>query len=395
MHLTIVSHKPCWMRPDGQVVTDGGFPFQMRAISELFDRTTLLVPIYRTAPPAGVMPLAGHNLTVQPLTMPPAREWMRKVYHPLWLLRNGGKLWRAVHAADAVHAPVPGDLGTFALLLALLLRKPLFVRHCGRWGLDDTVFRRLLNWLLIRIAGGRNVVLATGGAKTNPSPQNPHIQWIFSTTLSNADLANIPSAEIWQPGKPLRLITVSRQVPGKNTAHTIRALQIIRETYPDATLDVVGDGSLLPALRGLAEELGLSDAVHFHGRLNHNDVLRTLQKAHLFVLPTDSEGFPKAIHEALAHGLPVITTGVSVLPYLIGDHSGVILPNIEPNTIAQTVLDLLNDTDRFQRLSRNAKQTALRYSLESWRDQIGTVLRSAWRSPLQTQSLQPKDSSSL
>jgi glycosyltransferase involved in cell wall biosynthesis len=172
-------------------------------------------------------------------------------------------------------------------------------------------------------------------------------------------------------------------------------LQIIRETYPDATLDVVGDGSLLPALRGLAEELGLSDAVHFHGRLNHNDVLRTLQKAHLFVLPTDSEGFPKAIHEALAHGLPVITTGVSVLPYLIGDHSGVILPNIEPNTIAQTVLDLLNDTDRFQRLSRNAKQTALRYSLESWRDQIGTVLRSAWRSPLQTQSLQPKDSSSL
>jgi glycosyltransferase involved in cell wall biosynthesis len=112
--------------------------------------------------------------------------------------------------------------------------------------------------------------------------------------------------------------------------------------------------------------------------VNHDRVLAILGSAHIFCFPTDSEGFPKAVHEALACGLPVITTPVSVLPQLIGDRNGILLNDIQPQTIAQAILDLISDEQRFHEMGRNAQQTAQAYSLEAWRDQIGQKLGQAW-----------------
>ena len=70
MRLTIFSHKPCWVSPGSptRFATDGGFPFQMQALSELFDETKLLVPVKVPYSVKGEIPLAGRNLTVVPLT---------------------------------------------------------------------------------------------------------------------------------------------------------------------------------------------------------------------------------------------------------------------------------------------------------------------------------------
>lgn len=350
----------------------------MRVISELFDQTTLMVPISRRPLPSGLRPLIGRNLRVYALKEPGGAEFRRKIAFVGWFPRNLPRLWRAVRQADAVHTPVGGDIGTIGILLALTQRKPLFVRHCGTWGEPVSMADRFLHWLLARIAGGRNVVMATGGAATPPSQRNPHISWIFSTSLFENEMESIPSANYWHSGKPLRLVTVGRLEPYKNTEAIIRALALVKKKYPLTSLDVVGDGVCLQDLKRLSSDLNLVDSIAFHGYVSHAEVIEILTKAHLFVFPTLREGFPKAVLEALACGLPVIANAVSVLPRLIGNRNGILLHRTDPEAVAEAILQLIADEKRLAEMSASAQQTAREYTLERWQQVIGERLRASW-----------------
>ena len=167
---------------------DGGFPLQVRAISELFNETKVLVPCEKSQNTNGISPLFGKNLEVSPLSAPKGIGFRRKLDIPLWLLRNGRIIWKEIKNADAVHAPIPGDVGTIGMLFALLLRKPLFVRHCGNWLVQRTTAEHFWKWSMEYFAGGRNVMFATGGTENAPSERNSHIKWIFSTSLRQENI---------------------------------------------------------------------------------------------------------------------------------------------------------------------------------------------------------------
>jgi glycosyltransferase involved in cell wall biosynthesis len=99
----------------------------------------------------------------------------------------------------------------------------------------------------------------------------------------------------------------------------------------------------------------------------------------VFCFPTaSSEGFPKVVLEALACGLPVVTTRVSALPELIGTGCGVLLDEVTPAAVAEGVRLCLSDGERYRAMSGAAVRTAREYSLERWRDSIGELLRAAW-----------------
>jgi glycosyltransferase involved in cell wall biosynthesis len=111
-------------------------------------------------------------------------------------------------------------------------------------------------------------------------------------------------------------------------------------------------------------------------------VIRLLQEADLFCYPTASDGFPKSVLEALACGLPVISSSVSVLPHLIKNGCGVLLVERSPSAIAQAVREVLSDPEVYRFMSAKAIEIARQYSLENWRDEIGRTLQDAWGEPL-------------
>jgi hypothetical protein len=375
--LVVYSHKPCW-RTGSAYVTDGGFPFQMQALSELFDQTTLVVPCEFEQPSSAATLLTGHNLLVAPLTPPFGKGLWRKAFWPAWLAVNAFTLARTVWQADAIHAPIPGDVGTFGLLAAWLLQKRLFVRHCGNWLLTRTPAEKFWKWFMERWAGGRNLMLATGGSPLPPSTRNPNIAWIFATTLTQAELHTIGRLRQPAPKNP-RLVIACRQETGKGVDLVIRSLPIILNQMPEATLDVVGAGSQLSAYRELAAELGLADAIRFHGQVGHTDIIRIFQSADIFCYPTmASEGFPKVVLEALACGLPVVATPVSAIPSLLANGCGRLLTTVTPSALAQAVLDCLADDLTYSRMSALALETAQHYTLERWGEIIQQRLESLW-----------------
>lgn len=381
MRLAVVSHKVCQRdenSPSG-FAADGGFPLQIEAISELFDRTKIIMPFRDSAENTGVSPLKGKKLEIRPLPDLQGKSWRRKFNFPVWFSKNAQIIWREIKCADAVHAPIPGDVGTIGLFFAMLQRKPLFVRHCGNWLVQTTAAEQFWKWMIEKFAGGRNVMLVTGGSNNPPSAKNPNVKWIFSTSLRNTQIAETKSKKLPADGK-LKLLIACRQEERKGTDVVIESLPKILDKFPGATLDVVGGGSLLGKFRQKAKELQVQDKVTFYGKIEQSRVVEVMKKAHVFCFPTSaSEGFPKVVIEALACGLPVITTRVSVLPKLIGDEGGgILLDSPTSENLAEAVSDLCGNVEFYEKMSARAIGTARNYSLENWRDFIDENLREAW-----------------
>ena len=372
----MIWHKVCWpsRRSPSGFAAHGGMVRQVQWISEIFDQTRVVAPCSASGDREGERWVLGHNVSVvslPPLAGPAWRAW---VLLPWWLLQNGRTLVREMRQADAVFPVVPSPLGTVALFLTVMMRKPLLVRPMNVWS-EPRLLWRLERALLEIIAGGRNVVFATGESAAPPSKRNPAIRWIFSTTISEAELNGRLLPRRLGQG-PARLIIVGRQLETEGTRIILRALKQLSGDLPALALDVVGHGAALADMKRLAAELEVLDRVTFHGAATHEGVLELLQAADLFCLPTaETDSVRQAIHEALVCGLPVIAEET---PLLDGVRCGVILKKRTPEAFATAVRACLSDPQAYQRMSAEALRRARSYTLELWRDTIRDAVQEAW-----------------
>jgi len=386
MKLTVVWHKPCWpaTHASSGYAARGGLPLQLAYLSELFEAMRIVGP---TCPPddrSGETPLTGKNITVVPLTALSRSPWLGTLLFPLWFLRNGWTLIREVGRADAIFAIIPTQIGIAGLILALILKKPLLARQTNSWQ-ESRLIWRLERALLERVAGGRNVVFATGGANWPPSPCNPAIRWLFSTTMSEQDLAANAVVRSAPPQRNPRLIIAGREAEPKATRLLFSALRLLVADFPDITLEVVGNGTALPQLRRYAAQMRLTERISFHGSTAHEPMLALLRRADLFCLPArETEGFRQAVHEALACGLPVVATRGSVVPELIGSGCVEVIGGATPEALAAGIRSCLLDPARYQRMSALALQTARPYSLERFRELVRECIEAAWDPLLET-----------
>jgi glycosyltransferase involved in cell wall biosynthesis len=299
----------------------------------------------------------------------------------VWLPKHLPQLWREVASADIVHTPIPGEVGGLAMLLAYLAGKRILVRYCGTWNRSKTLTERLTKRFLEMVAGGRVVVLATGGGPTAPSPANLAIQWIFSASLTAAKIRQLRPTQARRPHSPVRLVVAMRLEPSKNTSVAIEAVVELRRRGRGtaATLDILGDGSERARLENLCQRLNVGDAVRFHGKVPQAAVVEALTQMDIFCFPSSaSEGFPKAVFEALAAGVPVVSTGVSVLDRLIHPGIGRKIDIPDAAHVADAVEDLINDPARFAAIAAQAHENSRRYSIENWRDMIAAALEEQW-----------------
>jgi glycosyltransferase involved in cell wall biosynthesis len=138
----------------------------------------------------------------------------------------------------------------------------------------------------------------------------------------------------------------------------LRALAVCRKRGLPCVLRLVGDGRCRPKLEHLALRLGLGEAVQFVGTLPAGEaVFREVGEADLFVLPSRTEGLPRALIEAMALGLPCIATNVGGIPELLAAEDLVAPGDVEG--LAREILSTLADPPRRERMrERNRRRAA-------------------------------------
>jgi colanic acid/amylovoran biosynthesis glycosyltransferase len=160
----------------------------------------------------------------------------------------------------------------------------------------------------------------------------------------------------------VRIVHVGRLVEKKGAEILIKAFQRIHQVFPQAQLRLIGEGVLLKKLKQLSKRLKLEKYVEFMGALPHYEIAKQLEQAHIFCLPSlkdrtgNSEGIPNAIKEAMACGLPVVSTFHSGIPELIKDGKcGHLVKENDVNGLANKLIDLIRQPETWRQLGLNAR----------------------------------------
>lgn len=183
-----------------------------------------------------------------------------------------------------------------------------------------------------------------------------------SGSISRSDVQ--PSA---RNGRPQRLLFVGRIDPEKGLDVLLRALSTLEDLDLDLTIVGWSTGDLQQRLENLARVLGIEQRVRFVGAMGHGPELFELyQRSDVFVLPSISEGTPRVIGEAMAFGLPVVSTHAGGIPDLIEHrHTGLLSTPGDVDALARSLRTVVEDTEMRRDLVLNASASVDERTLES------------------------------
>ena len=167
------------------------------------------------------------------------------------------------------------------------------------------------------------------------------------------------------PANPVpRIVSIGRLVEKKGFADLLAALARAKAAGAAFRCDVYGEGPLQPDLERHRQELGLAGDVTFAGARAQHELVAELRGADLFALTPfvaadgDRDGVPNVVAEAMACGLPVVSTAVGGIPELVRhDVNGLLAPARDVGTVAANLLRLLNEPGTRARLGRVARST--------------------------------------
>jgi len=354
----------------------------MQALASAYDQTVLLVPVSKNKRSKGEVWFTDPSIRIVPLTPPYGSGLMRKLLFPFWFLSHLPKFISETRKADVVHAPVPGDIGTIGMILGPLFHKKTYVRYCGDSTLLKTPAEKFWLWYARKYAGKRIAYLCTGGSDQLPVKNNPSVKWIFSSSMLQSEVEKYHRRE-FDFSKEFNIVMGGRLIKEKGFGQLIDAVSLISDKIPNLKVALFGDGPDAQQFEQQVKSVNLDSKIKFLGKLNAAEVHDVLNTADIFCFPTySSEGFPKVVIEAMAHGIPVISTAVSVIPNLInetGNEAGFIIEKKSVEPLAEKILYYYNNPWLHKVHGDNAKSIAYKYTLENWVDTIDEQLNSQWK----------------
>lgn len=163
--------------------------------------------------------------------------------------------------------------------------------------------------------------------------------------------------------EPTSVLSISRLVEKKGVAYAIQAIARLKASGRRVLYTVAGDGPLRRELDRMIGELGLGAEVQLIGPQSQEEVIALLRDAHVFVAPSvtaqsgNQEGIPNALKEAMATGIPVISTQHSGIPELVENGvSGFLVPERDSEALADRLAYLMDHPERWLAMGRAGRE---------------------------------------
>jgi glycosyltransferase involved in cell wall biosynthesis len=166
------------------------------------------------------------------------------------------------------------------------------------------------------------------------------------------------------PAQPVKVLTVCRLISRKRIDLLIETVARAKELGVDIQLDIAGEGNLMAELRRLPEKVGVEGRVNFMGRVPAEQMPQLYRDNDIFVMSSAHEGMSNAMLEAMACGLPIVTTRCEGVEELIADN-GIVVDRPNAGLIARAIKALIDDPARYEQMSAAAVKQAQQFSWSS------------------------------
>jgi glycosyltransferase involved in cell wall biosynthesis len=359
-----------------QFYASGPYTLQIQPLADLFEKVLIAAPFQRGLPPRDCLPFANRNISILPQMETGGRTFKEKFLLFLNIPRHVLELSNAMLKGDVIQVRCPCNLGLLGTILAPLFSKYIIANYAGQWMsfTGEPFSYRLQRFILRSWWWRKGLVFVYGGEPNQPRQVIP----IFASTMTAKQVQRgLEAAGQKQLTFPVQMLFVGRLVPAKGVDVLLKAASALLKQNVSFELSIVGDGHDRGRLEMMTKQLDLEKNVHFVGPLPYAEVMSWYEKAHVLVLPTKSEGFPKVLVEAMCYGVVCIATDTGLIPWMLKER-GFVFPYGDVGKLATQLRCIMEDPSMVQRLSKEASAWAQSYSIEGVREALRSLFLERW-----------------
>jgi glycosyltransferase involved in cell wall biosynthesis len=280
-------------------------------------------------------------------------------------------LCKAMKNADHIHFRCPGNIGLIGCFAQIFFpNKIKTAKYAGNWDPKSKQpwTYKLQKWILNNTFLTKNMQVLVYGDWKN---QSKNIKPFFTATYSDAEKENISKTNFKQT---IEFIFVGSLVLGKNPMYAIQLIEKLANKNYNVIFNLYGDGIEKENMLHYIKEKGLESYVFLNGNQDKQTIKKAYQKSHFVLLPSKSEGWPKAIAEGMFWGCVPLSTKVSCVPFMLDNGNRGVLLEMNLDEDLNKIIEVIQDENLFFNKSRLAVEWSQKYTTDVFESEIKKLL---------------------
>jgi glycosyltransferase involved in cell wall biosynthesis len=281
-------------------------------------------------------------------------------------------LIQAMIWADHIHLRCPGNIGLLGCVVQIFFPKKIkTAKYAGNWDPHSKQpwSYKLQRWILQNTFLSRNMTVLVYGEWPNMSR---NCISFFTASYCESDKINTLPRVL---DSPIQCLFVGSLTAGKNPFYAIQLVETVSKMGVSIQLSLYGDGDQRAKLEGYCAQNSLLEQVKFFGNQETTVVQKAYQSSHFLLLPSQSEGWPKAVAEAMFWGCVPLVTPVSCVPFMLHEQTRGLLLSMDLMQDAQQLFDLLQQPADYESKAEAAMNWSRQYTLDQFKVEISKLLR--------------------
>lgn len=285
---------------------------------------------------------------------------------------NFKQLYAAMRWADHIHLRCPGNLGLMGCMVQIFFpSKPKTAKYAGNWDpkAKQPWSYKLQRWILSNTWLTRNMQVLVYGEW---EAQSKNIKAFFTATYTESDKAPVAPRNL---DDEINAVFVGTLSPGKRPMYAIKLIEALHKKGIHIRLALYGHGTEKQKIEDYIGQNQLEDIISLKGNQPQDIVREAFQQSHFVILPSQSEGWPKAIAEGMFWGCLPIATRVSCLANMLDNGNRGILLDMEFENDLMQLEAIINDRSAYADQVQKSIVWSRQFTMDVFESEIEKLLQ--------------------
>ncbi|MDO9261119.1 MAG: glycosyltransferase [Flavobacteriaceae bacterium] len=366
MKFAIITHVTHQLN-NNQYYAYAPYVYEMNLWLKMVNQVKIVAPLSDDLPTDIDAVYQHSDIVFNPIPSFHFKDWKNSIKAIVVLPKIFYQIYKVMKASDHIHLRCPGNVGLLGAFVQILFpNKPKTAKYAGNWDAKSKQpwTYRLQKWILSNTFLTKNMQVLVYG---NWPHQTKNIKPFFTATYhENEIIKTLPRVL----SEPLQFIFVGTLTPNKRPLLCVEVIHQLKQKGYSIQLSLYGEGSERSLLENYICDNHLQNEVILKGNVTKEMLKKAYQKSHFLLFFSKSEGWPKAVAEAMFWGCVPITTSVSCVPEMIGNGSRGTMVKADASAIISAIENYLSKPESYKKHSQNAMEWSQQYTLERFELEI-------------------------
>lgn len=371
MHFLIITHAEHYMDSDGELYAYAPYVTEMNLWLKYVDQVTIVAPLANDLD-ANISSTYEHPninfIEVEAFSLTSLKHALKAI---LVLPSIKWKVYKAMKTADHIHLRCPGNMGLIGCFIQIFSpKKKKTAKYAGNWDYNSKQpwSYRLQQYILNNTFLTKNMTaLVYGewdGLSKNTKP-------FYTASYFNDEIEPL---FVRNYTKTLHFCFVGSLTENKGILEGLQMVSRLKSSGKDVILHVYGEGEKRIALEENIKAINAEKWAFVYGNQPRAQIKKALKYSHFLILPSRSEGWPKAVAEAMFWGCIPLASEISCVPWMLGHGKRGLLLKRPLEANHDRIFEFISNSKRLVEISQSAAEWSQQYTLDKFEKEVSYLI---------------------